>query len=106
MIIEVIGVKSTENTSKRSGIHRIVLRMRVPKDIKIICFETVKEMLNRRQIRINNLNKYRKLNNKPILDSLPGIKPPEHKEDSLYFSLVSWSPIIDVDKLEILQKYL
>ena len=96
----------TIDSNKRSGLQRIVITVRVPRDIKVLCFQSIMEILSMRQKRINILNEYRKLMNRPKLNNLPGIPPAEKKEDRLTFSIVSWSPIINVDKLEILQKYL
>ena len=104
MKIEVIGIRTNE--SRKSGIQRVSLVIRVPRDIKYIDLKTVKSILNEREERITKLNEYRKLKGREKLSNIPGIKSPERKEDSLSFLIVSWFPVMSADKLEILQKYL
>ena len=104
MKIEVIGIRTNE--SRKSGIQRVSLVIRVPRDIKYIDLKTVKSILNEREERITKLNEYRKLKGREKLSNIPGIKSPERKEDSISFLIVSWFPVMSADKLEILQKYL
>ena len=104
MKIEVIGIRTNE--SRKSGIQRVSLVIRVPRDIKYIDLKTVKSILDKREERITKLNEYRKLKGREKLSNIPGIKSPERKEDSLSFLIVSWFPVMSADKLEILQKYL
>jgi len=106
MKIEVIGIRTNE--SRKSGIQRVSLVIRVPRDIKYIDLKTVKSILDKREERIIKLNEYRKLKGREKLSNIPGIKSPERKDDndSLSFLIVSWFPVMSADKLEILQKYL
>lgn len=107
MKIEITAIRIDSRCS--SGIHRISVIVRVPNWVKEINTEVAVKIFNERKQRIKRVNDLRKEKGKPTLNFRKGLRSNLNFDDDnieYNFVIVSWSPIIEVTKLEILQKYL
>jgi len=76
----------------------IKLQVRVPKNIEVISLSTVEEILDERKKRVRVLNKYYKDSRIIYYDRFEsGWERHKH-------ILISWSPVIDRDILEVIQE--
>lgn len=108
MKIEITAIRVDSRCG--SGIHRVSVITRVPNWVKEINIEVATKIFNERKQRLDRINKLRKEKGKSILNPRKGLMSNLNFTDDMSreysFVVISWSPIMEVTKFEILQKYL
>ena len=85
----------------------IKLQVRVPKNIEVISLSTVEEILDERRERVKVLNKYYKDSRASLSDNYYSVVYYDKFESGWErhkHILISWSPVIDRDILEVIQE--
>lgn len=108
MKIEITAIRVDSRCG--SGIHRVSVIARVPNWVKEINIEVAAKIFNERKQRLSRINELRKEKGKSILNFRKGLRSnlnfSDDKSIEYNFAVISWSPIMEITKLEILQKYL